>query len=30
MMEGWELLPTMDERLEVRWIMGGLEEASFL
>ena len=30
MNEGWELLPTLDERVEVRWIMGGKDEASDL
>jgi len=28
MNEGWELLPTLDEKVELRWIMGGKDEAS--
>ncbi|KAF8149459.1 Alpha/beta hydrolase family-domain-containing protein [Crassisporium funariophilum] len=30
MNEGWELLPTLDDRIELRWIMGGMDEASNL
>lgn len=30
MNEGWELLPTLDENIEMRWIMGGKDEASDL
>ena len=30
MNEGWELLPTLDEKVELRWIMGGKDEASNL
>ena len=30
MNEGWELLPTLDEKVELRWIMGGKDEASDL
>ncbi|KAF8907818.1 Alpha/beta hydrolase family-domain-containing protein [Gymnopilus junonius] len=30
MNEGWELLPTLDERIELRWIMGGKDSASDL
>ncbi|KJA17544.1 hypothetical protein HYPSUDRAFT_206137 [Hypholoma sublateritium FD-334 SS-4] len=30
MSEGWELLPTLDERVELRWILGGRDDASSL
>ena len=30
MHEGWELLPTLDERVELRWILGGRDDASSL
>lgn len=30
MNEGWELLPTLDERVELRWILGGRDDASNL
>ena len=30
MNEGWELLPTLDDKVELRWIMGGREDASAL
>ncbi|KAF8971246.1 Alpha/beta hydrolase family-domain-containing protein [Flammula alnicola] len=30
MNEGWELLPTLDENVEMRWILGGRKDASNL
>jgi len=30
MIESWELMPTLDERIELRWIMGGRDDASYL
>jgi len=30
MNEGWELLPTLDDKVALRWIMGGHEDASEL
>ncbi|KAH9484884.1 Abhydrolase domain-containing protein mpaH [Psilocybe cubensis] len=30
MNEGWELLPTLDDNVELRWIMGGRDDASNL
>jgi hypothetical protein len=30
MNEGWELLPTLDDKVGLRWIMGGREDASDL
>ena len=30
MNEGWELLPTLDDKVGLRWIMGGREDASAL
>ncbi|KAJ3493281.1 hypothetical protein NLJ89_g11056 [Agrocybe chaxingu] len=30
MNEGWELLPTLDDSVELRWVMGGTDEASNL
>ncbi len=30
MNEGWELLPTLDESVELRWILGGRDDASSL
>ena len=30
MIESWELMPTLDERIELRWIMGGRDDASCL